>query len=560
MVAMIPMTQSKSSSTSLWGRFSASGDGNIAVNFAIVLVPLLGFVGAAVDYSRVSSARSSMQVALDSAALMVSKDIGSSSLSATEITARANTYFAALYSSKDSAAVPAVTAVYTPSTGKGATVKLNAEATVPTNFMKMVGTPSMTVKTASSTNWGSVRLRVALVLDVTGSMKGDKIKDLKTATTTLLAQLKASANKPEDVYVSIVPFSKFVNVDPANYRATWIDWSLWLAEPPNGTSPRDNAYGNSVSWKNVGPGSDCPYSSNRHGFTCMDRPATDPNARSIKKIESTGYICPSMDETYGVAREGRFYNGCYNTTGSNGNYKHVWRPADSASSPTAADLAVTPSKSTWNGCVTERGLSTGPSNDYDRKVTAPVAGTQASLWTADQNEVCSTPMMALSDNWDKMDKVVNGDATTPGLTPTGGTNQPIGLVWGWQSLVGGGPFPTPPIKDPAYEYQDIVVLMSDGLNTQNRWDGDGRAVEPEVDKRMYESSSVGTCPNMWNTVMIFTVQVNTDDSSESALLKNCASTNKKSGAKEYQLVTSAGGIGAAFNNIATKLTTLRVAK
>jgi Flp pilus assembly protein TadG len=542
----------------LLARFAGHQGGNIAVMFGIALVPILGFVGAAVDYSRVTAAQASMQSALDSAALMVSKDIGASDLTAKEITDRANTYFKALYTNNDGVlastdGVPAVTAVYTPSTGKGATVKLDVAATVPTNFMKMVGTPSMTIKSASTTNWGSVRLRVALVLDTTGSMGmgTGKIEALKTATTKLLAQLKTSASKPEDVYVSIVPFSRYVNTNPASYNATWIDWTGWLAAPPQGTTPKD-----SVNWKNVGPGSNCPYSNYTHGFSCMDRPATDKDAKPTLKIPANGNICPSNDDgSLDRLRYGRLYNGCYNTTGNFGSYKHVWRPADSVSSPTAADIAATPAKSTWNGCVTERGLSTGPSNDYDRKVTAPVAGTTASLFPAEQNTACSPVMLALGNDWDAMNKTVDG------LFPLGGTNQPIGLVWGWQSLTGGGPFPTPPVKDINYEYQDIIVLMSDGLNTQNRWDGDGYTPEPDVDNRMYQSSSVGTCPNIWaEKIMIFTVHVNTDNSTESALLKNCASTNKDTKVKEFQMVTTANGIGVAFDKIATQLTALRISK
>jgi Flp pilus assembly protein TadG len=42
--------------------------------FAIALVPLIGIIGTAVDYSRAVAARSAMQAALDTVALMVSKD------------------------------------------------------------------------------------------------------------------------------------------------------------------------------------------------------------------------------------------------------------------------------------------------------------------------------------------------------------------------------------------------------------------------------------------------------------------------------------------------------
>ena len=57
------------------GRFPRADQGNIAVIFAIALVPIISFVGAAIDYTRANSARSSMQAALDSTALMLAKDL-----------------------------------------------------------------------------------------------------------------------------------------------------------------------------------------------------------------------------------------------------------------------------------------------------------------------------------------------------------------------------------------------------------------------------------------------------------------------------------------------------
>ena len=62
------------------------------------------------------------------------------------------------------------------------------------------------------------RLRVALALDNTGSMASDgKIGALKTATKSLLDQLKAAAANNGDVYVSIIPFNKNVNVGTSTY-------------------------------------------------------------------------------------------------------------------------------------------------------------------------------------------------------------------------------------------------------------------------------------------------------------------------------------------------------
>src|SRR5262245_11393993 len=93
--------------------------------------------------------------------------------------------------------------------------------------------PSATIR------WGTNRLRVALVLDNTGSMKDDgKMDALKKATNDLLDTLKTAAVNKEDVYVSIVPFSRSINVGKANATANWIDWSLFdtksVVNPANG--------------------------------------------------------------------------------------------------------------------------------------------------------------------------------------------------------------------------------------------------------------------------------------------------------------------------------------
>ena len=55
-------------------RLLKNRDGGVMPLFALALVPILGFTGAAVDFSRANSVKASMQAALDSTALMLSKD------------------------------------------------------------------------------------------------------------------------------------------------------------------------------------------------------------------------------------------------------------------------------------------------------------------------------------------------------------------------------------------------------------------------------------------------------------------------------------------------------
>jgi hypothetical protein len=54
-------------------RFLRNRDGGVAPMLALAALPLFGFVGAAVDFSRAASVRTSMQAALDSTALMLAQ-------------------------------------------------------------------------------------------------------------------------------------------------------------------------------------------------------------------------------------------------------------------------------------------------------------------------------------------------------------------------------------------------------------------------------------------------------------------------------------------------------
>ena len=82
-------------------RFPGATQGNIAVLFGLALLPVLSFMGAAIDYSRVNTARSSMQAALDSTALMLAKDLSDGRITVGEIGAKATAYFNALYTNKE---------------------------------------------------------------------------------------------------------------------------------------------------------------------------------------------------------------------------------------------------------------------------------------------------------------------------------------------------------------------------------------------------------------------------------------------------------------------------
>jgi hypothetical protein len=151
----------------------------------------------------------------------------------------------------------------------------------------------------------------------------------------------------------------------------------------------------------------------------------------------------------------------------------------------------------------------------------------------------------MSNQWSTLKTTIDS------LSPAGNTNQAIGAAWGWFSLTQTAPL-SAPAKDPGYTYNDFVVLVSDGLNTQDRWYTD----QTSIDNRQKI-----LCDNMKKSpfnVQIFAIQINTSTTNPdptSAVLQYCAGS-----ADNFQMITSSSQTAAAFQNVTTQLAKLRVTK
>lgn len=445
-------------------RLASATGGNVAVIFALATIPLISFVGAAIDYTRANTARTAMQAALDSTALMVAKDLTNGTITTSQVAAKAQAYFTALYHNTDAQSVT-ISASYTASTSTAAaTVLVNGSGSLNTDFMKVMGFPTLNFGSSSTSTWGANLLRVALVLDNTGSMNDyNKIGNLQTAAQNLVTQLSGLAKNQGDVYISLVPFEVDVNVGTSNVNATWLRWDLW--DPKN--------YPNSWSPWNT-------YCSGGYWMTMAQ--------------------CLGHGYTWG------------HTVGS-------------------------PSTSQWNGCVTDRDQSN------DTTSTAPTSST--TKFPADQDQSCPVvPIMPLTYNWTALNNAIAS------MTAQGATNQTIGLQWGWLSLLQQSPL-NAPAESANNSYQHIVILFTDGLNTMDRFYGDGSSTSTQVDTRM-----TTLCTNMKNSgVTIYTVQIDTDGAGQSAVLPACASNPNN-----FFMLTSPSQISAAFQQIGTSISKLRVAK
>jgi Flp pilus assembly protein TadG len=508
--------------------FCTARTGNVTIIFALAIIPIIGAVGAAVDYSHASSDRTAMQAAVDATALMLSKNIAT--LTTAQINAKATSVFTAMYTRPEITSV-VVTPTYT-STGTPQIV-VTASGTMKTSFVSLIGFSQITIGATSTVKWGNSRLRVALVLDNTGSMvDSGKIAALQTATKNLLTQLQTAAVNNGDVYVSIVPFVKDVNLGSSNYNQTWVYWD-------------DAAKSDLNSWDaNNGACSKSGYSTRSTctatGTCSLSTHTTQSTCTSAGTCSLTSYTSQSTCIAAGTCSKSS-----YTTQTTCTNNGKTWTPAIWTPGTWTASTWTPTSHSTWNGCIEDRGLSSAPSpNNYDTNVTAPTTSDIGSLLPAEQYSYCPQAVIGLSYNWSSMTTLINN------MSPGGSTNQAIGLELGWMSLSGGGPF-TVPAMDTNYKYQQVIILLTDGLNTQDRWYGDGSNPSSQVDARQ-----TMTCANLKAAgITLYTVQVNTGGDPTSTLLQTCASDSSK-----FFLLTTANAIVTTFNQIGTALSNLRVAK
>jgi len=125
----------------LFLRFVNDRKGGVAPLFALALLPILGSMGAAVDYSRANSARTAMQATLDATAVILTRN--SQQLSGGDLTQEATNYFKANFLRPEVGNL-AVTASSS-STGTGSSLTMSATGTIKTTFMGVMGVSSITL-------------------------------------------------------------------------------------------------------------------------------------------------------------------------------------------------------------------------------------------------------------------------------------------------------------------------------------------------------------------------------------------------------------------------------
>jgi len=493
--------------------FGGDRRGAIAVQAALVGMPMVLLTMGAVDIANGSAAKTRLQDALDAAALTAARSaqftdtglqtIGSQALAANMVGSQA-------------------TVTSSSFKGEGNKVIASARAKVTPLVAGIWMQGDIIVGATADVTRSVDKIELALVLDTTGSMKGSKLTNLKTASKNLIDTLSAAAERSvetDPVKIAIAPFSMTVKVGTAYRNAGWID--------QNGAAPINNQIFSSaanrftllnnmgVAWGGCVESRAAPY----------DVQDTAPSTGAPATL-FTPYFAPDEPS-------------------SGGTYYNSYLP----------DVTNSSSWQTRQGYVAK----------YNRAPTA--TGTNSNTgYIYGPNSGCQlSPITRLTDDWDTLKSAVDD------MVAVGDTNIPLGLMWGWHLLSPNAPFS----DGRAYntpKSTKVVVLMTDGENTMGStgnnnaslynslgyiWQGRLGITSGSTAQRKaaMDARLTTLCANMKaQQIVIYTVRVEVA-SGDSSVLRGCASSNDK-----FYDVQNASQLTAVFNAIAGSIENLRILK
>jgi Flp pilus assembly protein TadG len=540
--------------------------GAIAVQFALLMIPIAILTFGLIDLSRASVQKRQLQDALDAATLMAARSTATTD--------------ADLDTKGDAAFQAEMAGLGVPLTRENSTFALGANNTVVGSVKNVTIKPIIAnlwstgdaSVSAGSTVMRSVnKLEVALVLDNTGSMGSTlgsgtkKIDALITASKSLvdvLASAAARAVENDAVKISVVPFSMTVNVG-----STYQSQTSWLA----GKMPT-TGYGTDV------------FATNQNRFTllsnlgltwsgCVEsRPAPyditdDPPSSSIPASMFVPFFAPDEpdDNTVGVNqssttryRDDRAVNNPSYPIPNN------WLPDGVSPSGTSATAWATRSTPT---------AKYGTSNK-NNVISVAKTGTDYG-----PNAGCGlTSLMRLTN----VRTTTQRDVVKTKLgqmIADGNTNVAMGLAWGWHTLSKNAPFAdgVDPVTTNGKKTTKVIVLLTDGDNTNDVTNNPNKSIYTGYgyigQGRLKNASGVALTTGSSATdrrdaidsreqllcqaakdkgVVIYAIGVGVSTHSK-AILQQCATKLDM-----YYDVTSADQLTSVFNTIAGSIQNLRI--
>ncbi|WP_261613818.1 TadE/TadG family type IV pilus assembly protein [Microbaculum marinisediminis] len=456
--------------TSLSRRFLHDRRGNVAIIFAMVLLPIVAMIGAAIDYKRTTSARAQLLSSLDAALLA----LGSSPPRGD---AAAQQFLKSFIDAQLEKLGFQGTWTITGFKQSGSRISADLAGSLPTTLMGLLGIELVSFDTSSAVVREQKKVELALVLDNTGSMgsKG-KMEALRAAASSLVDIMYEGERAAERVKIALVPFVTGVNIKaPGKFSSTWMDEkgqsryhginfdeTLTSNGDGNGYSGGNGGWGSGgsggggsgggsggVGWWGGGWGGGGGSGGGDDGGGTSGGSGPEPlPANHFKLFEGM----PNVDWKGCVEARPEPYD-TNDTPPSSANPDTLWVPWFWPDEPDLSSNFHNDYLADQIAGNDERQLFTGKYNGFNADIddTPPE--------TTGPNKSCGQPILPLTNDT----QALQSDIADMSHWSGSGTNIAQGLVWGWRVLSPSVPF----TEGVGYEEKDTlkaIVLLSDGEN------------------------------------------------------------------------------------------------
>ncbi len=486
--------------------------GNYAMATAVALLPIMGGLALAVDYTELNRQQEAMLNALDAAGIATAREVAAGTGEA-ELIAYARAFFDANLGPVDPARVDLQVTLPTDLSG-GGTVRLAATL----DFQPYFFPAFKSVLTNGAERGGEIALaassevrlkntlEVSLVLDNSGSMaylghgsgepRLDLLKDAAAQLVdTIAAQAEGVQQVDKPVQFALVPFAAAVNVGPGNDDAPWMD-TLGLSPVHHEnfdwaslTDPDRTAEKVAGVWRKKGTGWGLAEGEMLSRFSLY---------RDMQRVESrewvsTGreWVCTRYRDN-GSCREGRWqdtgyweetvgtyasWQGCvearpypYNTTNDpahatqfgEGDPASLFVPMFAPDETDQRDGNNRASYNNWWQDHSTSGAAVRMANASKYFEVRPY-GLSSPQGTGPNQGCTTTPITPLTDVAEE-EGLEAVKAAIEAMRANGGTDVMEGLGWGWRTVASGAPFAG---GRPESERGNdkVVIVLTDGEST-----------------------------------------------------------------------------------------------
>jgi Flp pilus assembly protein TadG len=235
--------------------FTRDERGTVAVLFGLMAMVLLLVSGIAVDQARLYQSSSKLSAAADAAALAAGRALLDGQLSDAEVEALGERFF--YENMKSSGEMVDVKSVRIIPNRAENSVRVDIDAEVPMTLTRVAGYQTAATPAKSITNFDRRDIELGLALDVTGSMSGTKIEDLKLAAADLVNILLPDTPTSNKVRIGLAPYAAGINA--GSYASTVTNGaSSRCVHERDGAQAFTDAAPGLGTWLGTAAGMNCP--------------------------------------------------------------------------------------------------------------------------------------------------------------------------------------------------------------------------------------------------------------------------------------------------------------